>query len=70
MDDVSSPQSSAPGAIFFGRFLVTCFLPVARSSALCFAFCRTRRSVGNTGASRGSHLGSGSGLSLLPGLIG
>eukprot|EP00975_Prorocentrum_lima_P001505 324541-Prorocentrum_lima.AAC.1 len=44
-DDVSSPQSSLPGATFVGRSLVTCFFPAACSSALCFAFCRSRCSM-------------------------
>eukprot|EP00975_Prorocentrum_lima_P030318 6355856-Prorocentrum_lima.AAC.1 len=60
MGDVPLAQSSFPGAIFFGRVLITCFLPVACSPAWCFAFCLSRCSVGNTGAPRGSHLGSGS----------
>eukprot|EP00975_Prorocentrum_lima_P069256 12925268-Prorocentrum_lima.AAC.1 len=38
-DDVSSPRSSFPGTILFGRCLVTCFFPVACYAALCFAFC-------------------------------
>eukprot|EP00975_Prorocentrum_lima_P055812 11700905-Prorocentrum_lima.AAC.1 len=46
IDDVSHPQSSCPGVIPHGRFLGTCFLPMA-SSTVCFDLCRSRCSMGN-----------------------